>query len=612
MTWPDDQRRRPRGVSRRALLLLGAELGTAALLAWRLRHLQVENAERYRLLADENRINIRLLPPARGLIFDRGGRPLAINRQNYRIVMVREQAGDPDEALDRLGRVIEIGEAQRARILKEVRQKSAFVPVTVAEHMEWEDFARVAINSPALPGIIPEVGLSRFYPDAPATGHVVGYVGPVSEADLEAETDPDPLMQIPRFQIGKTGVEKLAEADLRGEAGISRIEVNSVGRVMRELDRSEGVAGANLQLSLDLALQRFALDRLEGESGAAVVMDVSNGDLLVATSAPGFDANLFVFGISGADWNALLADPYRPLSNKAVSGAYPPGSTFKMVVALAALTEGVIRPNESVFCPGYMVLGNRRFHCWRRGGHGHVSLRDSLRISCDVFYYEMARRVGIDKISEMAGRLGLGLRHELPIPAIAEGLMPTRAWKQRSQGEPWHVGDSVVAGIGQGYVLISPLQLAVMAARIATGRAVAPRLIRSVDGRPAPLAEAPALDIDPRHLATVRAGMEAVVNSPGGTAWRSRIADPAHVMAGKTGTSQVRQITETERRAGVIRNEDLPWDRRDHALFVAYGPVAAPRYAAAVVVEHGGGGSAVAAPIARDILLEAMFGGPPP
>ncbi|QDL90678.1 penicillin-binding protein 2 [Paroceanicella profunda] len=599
-------------ISRRGLLLLGGQLGVVGVLGWRMRQLQVENSERYRLLAEENRINMRLIPPARGLIFDREGRALAVNRQNYRIVMIREQAGDPEEALNRLASLIEIPEAQRARVLKEVRQKSAFVPVTVAEHLNYTEFARVSANSPALPGIIPEVGLSRFYPEREATSHLVGYVGPVSEKDLKEQEDPDPLLQIPRFQIGKTGVEKLDEGKLRGHAGLSRIEVNSVGRVMRELDRTEGTAGANLQLTIDLDLQNFALQRLAGQSAAAVVMDVHTGDLMAMASAPGFDPNLFVFGISSTNWNGLLNDPYRPLSNKSVSGAYPPGSTFKMTVALAALADGAATVNETVFCPGYMEVGNRRFHCWRRGGHGHMNLHDGLKNSCDVYFYEMARRVGIDKISAMANRLGIGVRHDLPLPAISEGLTPTRDWKQRTQNQSWLVGDSINAGIGQGYVLATPLQLAVMSARVATGRAVVPRLVRGVDSKLIAPEEAPDIGLDPRHLAAVRGGMNAVVNERHGTGWRSRIEDDSLAMAGKSGTSQVRQISAEERRLGVFRNEDLPWNRRDHALFVAYAPVQAPRFAVSVIVEHGGGGSSVCAPICRDLLLQALYKGPPP
>ncbi len=591
-------------------MLLGLQAGVIGGLAWRMRQIQLVETERYRLLAEENRVNLRLIPPARGLVYDRNGHPLALNRQNYRIVMVREQAGEPEAVLARLARIIELPIERQERALKEMRGRSAFVPVVVTEHLTWDDVARVSANAPVLPGVIAEVGLSRYYPDGYSTAHVVGYVGPVSETDLAKLEDPDPVLQIPRFQIGKTGVEHRLEPRLRGHAGTMRIEVSAAGRVMRELDRVEGTAGRDLQLTIDAGVQNFAMQRMMGESASAVVIDVRNGDLIAMASSPGFDPNSFVFGIGSREWSGLLNDEYKPLANKSVSGAYPPGSTFKMVVALAALEAGVMRAGDAVHCGGSTQLGNRRFHCWKRGGHGSVDLRKSLSQSCDVYYYEMARRVGADAISAMAKRLGLGVRHDLPLPAISEGLMPDRAWKQTVRDEAWTVGDSFNYGIGQGFTLASPLQLAVMAARIATGTAVAPRLIRSVGGVPEPEPEPPALDIPPAMLALVRDGMFAVSNE--GTAYRSRIFDPENKMAGKTGTSQVRIITPAERAAGVTRNEQLPWNRRDHALFVCFAPYDNPRYACAQIVEHGGGGSAVAAPIARDILMRALYGGLPP
>lgn len=600
----------PGRITRRGLMLLGLQAGVVGALGWRMHDLQIKQNERFWLLAEENRINMRLIPPARGLIFDREGRPLALNRQNYRIVMVREQAGDPEAILARLAQVIELPPERQDRALKEMKGRSAFVPVVVTEHLTWEDVVRVSANAPVLPGVIAEVGLSRFYPDAYSTAHVVGYVGPVSESDLAKLADPDPVLQIPRFQIGKTGVEQRLETRLRGQAGNMRIEVSAAGRVMRELDRVEGTAGKDVQLTIDKGVQNFAMQRMAGESAAAVVIDVTNGDLIALASSPGFDPNSFVFGISSVEWNALLNDEYKPLSNKTVAGAYPPGSTFKMVVALAAMEAGVMSPGDTVFCGGGTTLGNRRFHCWKAGGHGSVDLRKSLSQSCDVYYYDMARRVGADAIAAMARRLGLGMRHDLPMPAVTEGLMPDRAWKQTNRNEPWTVGDSFNYGIGQGFTLASPLQLAVMTARLATGRAVVPRLVRAYGGVPEPVVPPEPLGITPRHLAVVQDGMFAVSNE--GTAYRSRIVDPLNLMAGKTGTSQVRIITAAERAAGVTKNDQLPWNRRDHALFVCYAPYDNPRYACAQIVEHGGGGSAAAAPIARDILMRALYGALPP
>jgi penicillin-binding protein 2 len=442
--------------------------------------------------------------------------------------------------------------------------------------------------------------------------HVVGYVGPVSDYDLKKRNDKDPLLQIPKFQIGKTGVERRSDLNLRGEAGISRIEVNSVGRVMRELDKTKARPGENLQLTVDNDLQNYALRRIEGQSASAVVMDVYNGDIMALASAPSFDPNKFVLGISTQDWNGLLENKYRPLSNKAASGAYPPGSTFKMVVVLAALEEGLITPSEKIYCPGHYLLGEQRYHCWSRGGHGDINLRDGLKKSCDVYYYDVARRVGIEKITEMARRLGLGYKHDLPLPAVTAGLTPTKDWKRRKYDKAWLIGDTLNAGIGQGYMLASPLHLATMTARLASGLEVVPRLIRATGNRPLPDPAMTSMGLSENALGLVRRAMYSVVNEKRGTAYSNRIVDPRYTMAGKTGTSQVRRITKEERAKGVYRNEDLPWERRDHALFVAYAPYDAPRYAISVVVEHGGAGSKYAAPIARDILLQALHGGTPP
>jgi penicillin-binding protein 2 len=600
----------PPRITRRGLMLLGLQAGAVGALAWRMRDLMILQSERYSLLAEENRVNIRLIPPARGLIADRNGRLLAGNRQNYRITMVREQTNDPEAVLDRLGTIIDLPPDIRERALKEMATRSAFVPVVVTEHLTWDDVVRVSANMPVLPGVIPEVGLSRYYPDGPSISHVVGYVGPVSESDLAKLEDPDPLLQIPRFQIGKTGIEYKLESDLRGQAGTQKIEVSAAGRVMRELSRAEGTPGKDLTLTLDLDLQAYAMRRMGEESAACAVIDVTNGDVVALASAPGFEVNSFVFGIKSGEWKALLDDDHNPLSNKTVTGTYPPGSTFKIAMALAALEAGVVSPGDGVYCGGSTALGGRRFHCWKRGGHGRVDLRRSLSQSCDCYYYEMGRRLGPDRISAMAHRLGLGVSHDLPVPAVSAGNMPDAAWKKEKRQEPWTTGDSFNYGIGQGFTLASPLQLAVMTARVATGAAVKPRLIRAVDGVEVPVGTPEPLGISERTLQAVRQGMWSVSNE--GTGYRSRIADPAMIMAGKTGTSQVRIITAAERAAGVTSNEQLPWKRRDHALFVCYAPYDNPKYAVAQIVEHGGGGSAVAAPIARDILLYALFGGLPP
>ena len=609
---PADTEKSARLITRRGLILGAVQVGFAGALVARMRYLQLDQAEQYRMLADQNRINIRLLPPARGLIFDRKGVLLAGNEQNYRIVMVREDADDPEAVLDRLGKLIWLDPDGTARALEEMKRRAPFVPVTVADRVSWDDVAEVAVNAPALPGVYPEMGLSRLYPLDADFAHVVGYVGPVSDYDLGRIEDPDPLLQIPRFQIGKTGVEAAFEEDLRGSAGTSRVEVNAVGRVMRELSREEGVPGSNLQLTVNHSLQNFCEARVAGESAAVVVMEPRNGDILTLASSPTFDPNKFVRGISSKDYNALLENPYRPLPNKASQGIYPPGSTFKMVTALAALEDGLIGLDDTFTCRGFVELASRRFHCWSRGGHGRVDLIRSLSESCDVYYYELSQIVGIERIAEMARKLGLGIEHDLPLSSVASGVMPTKSWKRESGKGEWVIGDTLNATIGQGFVLSSPLQLAVMTARIATGTRIDPRLVRAVDGVEQPVQGLEPLDLDPAHLTAVRQGMYDVVNGSRGTAASSRVVAEGLRMAGKTGTSQVRNITAAERARGVISNDDLPWERRDHALFVGYAPHDAPEVVVSVVVEHGGGGSTAAAPIARDVLLAALYDDVPP
>ncbi len=600
-----------RRINRRALFMGGCMAATMAVLAGRMRYLGIDQSDTFSLLAEQNRVNIQLLPPARGLILDRNGKLIAGNLQTYRVVITREGAGDVNLVLNRLSHLIPLTEGDMARVLKDIDRNASFVPIPVADRVTWEEFSRVSVNAPALPGVTPDVGLSRLYPRDTDFAHVVGYVGPVSEKDLAEIENPDPVLNIPKFQIGKIGVEKWEEDVLRGSAGNRKIEVNHVGRIMRELDRTEGKSGADLTLTLDADVQNFLQVRLGDQSAACIVMDVQNGDIIGAVSAPSFNPNLFVRGISNANYSALMEDDHRPLANKVVQGTYPPGSTFKVVTALSALANGQIDVDTTVYCPGYLDFGGRKFHCWKSGGHGKVDLARALAESCDVFFYDVAQRVGIDKIADMGKTMGLGQRHDLPMSAISEGNLPTKEWKQQRYKQDWRIGDTINASIGQGYVLASPLQLAVMTARVATGRQVVPRLIKAVDGIEVPAAEALPLGLETSHLDSVRSGMTQVVNGQHGTSYAARIDNDAMRMAGKSGTSQVRNISAAERETGVVTNNDLPWKSRDHALFVAYAPADAPRYAVAVVVEHGGGGSSAAAPIARDALLRVMTGALP-
>jgi penicillin-binding protein 2 len=593
--------------NRRAAIIAGGQLALFAGLGARMYYLQVLQAERYRTLAEDNRINLRLLAPPRGYILDRFGEPIAINVQNYRIVIIREQVEDIQATLARLEKLLEAGAVDAKRVLRDAKRRRAFVPIAVAENLSWGEVSRLEVNAPNLPGVSIEVGLSRFYPLGPAVAHVIGYVASVSEKDLTG----DPLLELPGFRIGKSGIERRYDAVLRGKAGNSQVEVNAFGRVIRELRREEGEPGREISLTLDIDLQSFAANRLAREqSAAAVVMDPHRGDILTMVSSPGFNPNAFGEGLSGDEWRRLVRDPHSPLSNKAIAGLYAPGSTFKIVVALAALEAGIV-PEHSSHCRGYIRLGNRRFHCWKKYGHGRVALVDAIRESCDIWFYEVALKIGVDRIAAMARKLGLGAKHEIGIAGEKSGLIPTRDWKKATLGSSWQKGETVISAIGQGYVLATPMQLAIMTSRLINGGlGVSPRLTRAKIETdfsvPKPDPTFPSLGISETSRRLVMQAMDQVVNHARGTARRSRLKDPAMAMGGKTGTSQVRRISMAEREGGVRKNHEKPWRERDHALFVGFAPVQAPQYVAAVIVEHGGGGSKVAAPIARDLLEKAQ------
>lgn len=594
--------------SRRAFLIGAVQAGLFGILGARLGYLQVVEQEKFQTLSDKNRISLRLVSAGRGEIMDRFGVPLAINTQNFRTFLVPEQTEDVEETLNRLAQLIPVTEDDKQAVLLELGKVRPFTPILVKENLTWEDMAMVEQNFPDLPGVSTEEGEIRSYPLGLATAHIIGYVGRVSEAEVAAQAEPDPVMTIPGFRIGKTGVEKKFDAELRGVAGKIQAEVNVVGREIRELSRIDPKKGHRLTLTLDADLQMQCQELLAKErSASAVVMDAHTGEVYALCSYPSFDPNLFSRGIPADIWEGLLADETNPLTNKAVAGQYPPGSCFKMVTALAALDAG-ISPGTHVFCPGYYMLGRDKFHCWRPSGHGSVGFESALVQSCDCFFYEMGNRIGVDAIAKMGRRLGLGAKMDFDVPGEGEGIIPDRAWKMKRYKEQWHKGETLNSAIGQGHTLTTPLQLATMTARLVNGgKAVKPVLVRSIEEKGNQIPEWKNIELNPAHLAIVMRGMNGVVNGANGTAKGSRITEEPYSMGGKTGTAQVRRITEEERRVGLRKLEQVPWRERDHALFVGYAPVDDPRYAIAVVIEHGGGGSSVAAPIARDILHETLL-----
>ena len=586
---------------RRSLIMALIKFLLLMVIIARLYYLQVYQADRYKTLADENRISTRLLVPPRGIIFDRNGVTIASNQQNFQALIVAEQAPNVQETLDAFKKIMPLSEAEEERIKKDLKRNRSFVPIKIRDNLSWEEVSRIQLNAPDLPGIVIDEGLTRYYPFGAGMAHILGYVSSVSDKDVKD----DPLLEVPGFKIGKSGIEKYLEKALRGESGNLKLEVNAYGRIMKEIERVDGIPGKDVQLTIDSRLQQKAFELFGEESGAAVLLDVHTGEILAFVSAPSFDPNMMTQGLSTEDWNALLHNERNPLTDKAISGQYSPGSTFKMIVALAALEAGVIKPETRTYCAGKMFLGNHAFHCWKKEGHGHLNVVEALQHSCDIFFYETAQKLGIEKIADMARRFGLGSKINIGLENEKAGLIPDKEWKLRRFGEPWQQGESLISGIGQGYILTTPLQLATMTARLVNGGyEIKPTFLKVSDGEKSKIRK---IDVSPTNLELIKEGMYAVVNKPGGTAWRSQFDYHGQRMGGNTGTTQVRRITMKERREGIKQESERPGRLRNHALFVGYAPHDNPKYAVAVLVEHGGGGSSVAAPLAGKILREAVM-----
>mgnify|MGYP001321325484 FL=1 len=604
-----EQKNPARGVfTRRALLFMAVQVGAMGELAHRLYGLQIDDGDHYARMAASNRVSKRLLAPPRGRIVDRFGLPLASNKENWRALLMPEETTDVAGTIERFSAIIPLDERDRSRIAREMRHQRRFVPVMLRDFLSWDEMARIELNAPSLPGVLIDVGTRRVYPDGELMAHIVGYVAPPNEQDVAHST----LLALPGMRVGRAGIEQNQDEQLRGTAGSVEMEVNAVGRVMSELNRVEGMPGDEVSLTLDRGLQQKVLNHIGDQTASAVVLDCHNGEVLAMVSTPSFDPSLFDSGVSHAQWIEWTNNQHTPLINKAVAGVYPPGSTFKPAVAMAALQARSVSPTDRVFCPGYLDVGGTRFHCWSRWGHGSVDMHDALKYSCDVYFYEIARRVGMDHIAQTANQLGLGVPLDIELPHTRDGLIPTPAWR-KAHHHHWNGGDTIVSGIGQGFVQVTPLQLATYTARIATGRAVSPHLIRSVNGTLGEKASPehwPALDMPDSYFKAIRGGMFAVVNEPHGTAPKAQLDLPGMLMAGKTGSAQVRHVSRALRESGHFNSADLPWEYRPHALFVCFAPYDAPRYAAAVVIEHGNTGADAAAPLARDIMRDTLLRDP--
>jgi penicillin-binding protein 2 len=570
---------------RRSFVIGAVQGGIGLLLAARMGYIAVAENEKYEMEAESNRVNLSLIPPRRGWILDRNGAPLASNRADFRVDIIPERLQDQQRTLQTLGKLLNFTADEIEDLNVRLENAAGFQPVPVASGLDYDEFAAVSVRLPELPGVVPQRGFSRYYPTGPAVGHLIGYVGAANREEYDKE--PVPLLLTPGFKLGKDGLEKQYEQTLRGEPGARRVEVTAGGRIIRDLETREDVQGNPIQLTIDGPLQDYAARRLGLESGSVVVIDCLTGDLMCMASMPSFDPNSFSDGIGRVEYQMLSQNERVPLRNKVLKGLYPPGSTVKPMVAMSFLEAG-LDPEETVNCAGGLRVGNRVFHCWQRRGHGSVNMAKGIYQSCDVYFYHFAQRLGMDAIAPVARRCGMGQEFPLPVASQFYGTVPDPAWKLEKYGQEWQPYDTVNATIGQGYMLANPLQLAVMAARLATGNKVMPRMLV---GQDQPRFDS--MNFHGDHVQVMQNAMSDVVNGPG-TAGRARLPIDDVLMAGKTGTAQVVSLS----RGGGSSGE---WKYRDHGLFIFFAPFDNPRYAGAVVIEHGGG-SGAAYPIARDVM----------
>ena len=570
--------------SRRMLLLGGAQAALGGLLVGRLGYLAISQNEHYRLLAESNRVQLIPVPPRRGWILDRSGKPIAINRSSFRVDIIRQQLIDPERVVAELARILELPADEIDRVHKDLQDARGFQPVAVADNIPYEKYAAIMVRIQELPGVSATRGFSRFYPDGPAVGHLVGYVGAASAKEYEADNK-NPLLLVPGVKIGKAGLEKSFEKILRGQPGGQRVELTARGKLVRELDPKPDRSGQTVQLTIDKGLQVYAARRMGDQSGALVAMDVATGGMLAFVSMPSFDPNSFSDGIGRTEWRMLSEDDHIPLLNKVTLGLYPSGSTIKPAMALAFLEQG-IDPKRRVHCPGGYQIGNRYFRC--DAVHGSMDMHSAIERSCNTYFWATGLITDPGKTTDMVQDLGYGEKFDLPIPSQRYGTMPNPEWLLKKYHRKWQGYDSANTSIGQGYVLVNPMQLAVMPARLASGKVLQPRLVMAGKQQPAPNVAA-----DPAHLEIVRKAMAAVVNGSG-TGVGSKLPLEGIQMAGKTGTAQVYRLG--------ARGHESNWALRDHALFIAFAPAEAPRYAIGCIIEHGGFGASAAAPIVRDCM----------
>ena len=591
----------------------------------RLVFLQINESTKYKTLSDKNRFREWRIAPKRGVIKDFFGNEMATNEKVYQIHITPENTQNLENLLFRLKNILYLSEKKINFLKRKIVKQKPWEPIIVSENLTWAEFSRINLFLHELQGAEPVVSVARIYPNQ-STSHIVGYVSQVSAKDLKNK---EYLKEIPvrGIAVGKTGLENSLDKNIIGEVGFQRYEVNAYGKRIRQIEVDQGIAGKDYQTTIDLEVQNIASELINDKAGAICVMDIYNGDIIAMASSPNYDPNAFVHGINKKDWKYLLDHRDKPLVNKAISGLYPPGSTIKTIVALSALENDIVNPNQKVNCTGVVEFFGEKFHCWKKKGHGYMSMRSAIQKSCDVYFYEIARKLGVDRLSETAKKFGLGKK---VLPDFFEekaGIVPNTLWKKKFIGENWYLGETLHSGIGQGYFLSTPLQLCLMTAQIANGGyKITPRVlyedtqndlksrIKFKNKKSDTLLSTDIFfknfNLDPlfrnkENINFIKDAMYAATNEPGGTSYRSRFTKKEFIFAGKTGSSQVKRFTEKQREAEV-KQKDLDYKDRDHALFVAFAPVSDPQYAISVLIEHGGSGSSAAAPLAKKVIKKVL------
>ena len=596
-------------ITRRMFILSSLKIAVFIGIICRLFYLQISENIKWRSLSDKNRLREWKIPPQRGIIEDYFGEKIAKNSQVFQLHMIPEDVPNLEELFFRLSKIIDFNERQKSNLIKRLKKRKPWEPIIISDNLSWSEFSRLNLFLHETPGIKPVVSIARKYIEDGSFSHIIGYVSAVSVKDLENSA----LLRkinIPGLKTGKNGLEKSLNEDMIGKPGLQRFEVNAYGKRIKELKFVEGTAGKNYRTTLDIDVQQFTSELLKDKSGSICVMDIYTGDIIAMVSSPTFDANKFVHGITSKDWQDLINDDKKPLMNKSIAGLYPPGSTIKPIVALSALENDVISPNTTTECKGKIVLYGHKYHCWKEKGHGFLRLREGIKQSCDIYFYEVARRLGVDRLAETANKFGLGNKVFDILDEERTGLVPSTKWKLKNIGRGWLLGETLLAGIGQGYFQVTPIQLCLMTAQLANGGyKIKPKIIYNEQAlqstTDASREQFGQLYRNQENVKFVLDAQFGATNEPMGTSYRSRHVKPEYIFAGKTGTSQIRSITAEERELK-LKQKDLPYKRRDHALFTAFAPYKNPRYAFSVVIEHGGAGSSAAAPLAKKVIKKVL------